>query len=76
MGKTPEERFGTRLAGWLGLFVATTVAGPAWFRLLGRGFSWPDAVLLAGGVGLFVFWSARIVLLERALRLGPDRGGG
>ncbi len=74
MEKTPTERYGTRLAGWLGIFVSTTVAGPAWFRLLDRSFSWPNALLLAVGAFLFVFWAARLVLLERALRTGAGRG--
>lgn len=74
MEKTPTERYGTRLAGWLGIFVSTTIAGPAWFRLSERGFSWPDALLLVAGAFLFVFWAVRLVLLERALRSGAGRG--
>ncbi|MGO4191655.1 hypothetical protein AB4Y67_08290 [Arthrobacter sp. YAF17] len=68
MEKTPTERYGTRLAGWLGIFVSTTIAGPAFFRLSERGFSWPDVLLLAAGAFLFVFWAVRLVRLERWLR--------
>lgn len=74
MEKAPTERYGTRLAGWLGIFVSMTIAVPAWFRLQDRGFSWPDALLLAAGAFLFVFWVVRLVLLERALRSGAGRG--
>jgi hypothetical protein len=73
MEKTPTERYGTRLAVWLGMFVSTTIGGPAWFRLLESGFSWPDALLVAAGASLFVFWAARLVLLEHALRSGAGR---
>ncbi|MFE4230139.1 hypothetical protein ACFRJ8_19875 [Arthrobacter sp. NPDC056886] len=71
MAKTPRERYGTRLAGWmgwLGIVVGTAVAGPAASRLANRGFSWPDALLVAAGVFLLVFWGVRLVLLDRALR--------
>ena len=73
MERTPTERYGTRLAGWLGIFVSTTIAGPAFFRLSERGFSWPDFLLLAAGSFLFVFWAVRIVRLERWLRSDAGR---
>lgn len=75
MGKTPTERYGTRLSAWLGMFIATTVGGPAWFRLAERGFSWPDALLLAAGAGLLIFWAVRLVLLERLLRTAGKNAG-
>ncbi|MCY1226059.1 hypothetical protein D9M72_382780 [compost metagenome] len=75
MGKTPTERYGTRLAGWLGIFISTTIGGPAWFRLQERGVNWPDILLLSAGVFLLVFWSVRLVLLERSLR-GRDSHSG
>jgi hypothetical protein len=37
MAKTPKERFGTRLVGWLGIFAATTIIFPAAYRLAGEG---------------------------------------
>ncbi len=70
MQKAPTERYGTRLAGWMGIFVSTTIGGPAAYRLSDRGFSWPDALVLAAGSLLLVFWAVRLVLLERLLR-GP-----
>lgn len=73
MEKTPTERYGTRLAGWLGIFVSMTIAGPAWFRLQDRAFNWPDVLLLAAGALLFVFWAVRLVLLERLVRSGAGR---
>jgi hypothetical protein len=71
MAKAPQERYGTRLAGWFGIFVTTAVAGPAADRIPGRGFGWPDVLLAAAVRVLLVL---RVVLPERALRSHAGSG--
>ena len=48
MAKAPQERYGTRLAGWFGIFVTTAVAGPAACRLSDNVVSWPNVILAVG----------------------------
>jgi hypothetical protein len=63
------------LAGWFGIFVTTAVAGLAADRIPGRGFGWPDVLLVAAVRVLLVFWMVlRVVLPERALRSHAGSG--
>jgi hypothetical protein len=64
MATTPTERYRTRLAGWIGIFVAMAVAGPAASRFPDRG----SAARTSYGPQRGAFL---LVLLERALRSQP-----
>ncbi|MDQ0823710.1 hypothetical protein QFZ69_004656 [Arthrobacter sp. V1I7] len=72
LAEPPNERYGTRLAGWLDIFVTVTVIFPAVSRLADRAFSLPDVLLVAAGGVRLVFWTVRLVLSAEARNPGPS----
>ena len=66
MAKTPEQRYGTKVQGWIRISVALLIIIQPIFQLANNGFNWPSALLLTVGTALIIYDGVRLILLGRA----------